>query len=76
MLKVAHHGSASQDPALFDAVDASFALISVGADNDYGHPARSMLELAEQNAMRVVRTDLAGDIAVVSDGAEPTVVTR
>ncbi|UPK73691.1 ComEC/Rec2 family competence protein [Nocardioidaceae bacterium SCSIO 66511] len=76
VLKVPHHGSASQDPALFERVDADFALISVGADNDYGHPAPAMLDLAEQNEMRVVRTDVAGDIAVVVDGHRSTIVTR
>lgn len=76
VLKVPHHGSARQDPALFDEVDARYALVSVGADNDYGHPAASMLGLAKHNAMRVVRTDVAGDIAVVSDSGEARVVTR
>ncbi|UYM05759.1 ComEC/Rec2 family competence protein [Solicola gregarius] len=76
VLKVPHHGSGNQDPAFFRAVDAPFALVSVGADNDYGHPDPDMLELAEQNAMRVVRTDLRGDIAVVDGDGGPEVVTR
>ena len=39
VLKVPHHGSAYQDPALLAAVRPRIALISVGAGNDYGHPA-------------------------------------
>lgn len=76
VLKVPHHGSASQDPDLFAEVDARFALISVGADNDYGHPAPEMLDLARSADMRVVRTDQSGDIAVVSDAGVAEVVTR
>ena len=76
VLKVAHHGSARQDPDLFAEVDAEFALISVGADNDYGHPAPEALELARDNDMQIIRTDESGDIAVVDDGGDAVVVTR
>ncbi|SDR79584.1 competence protein ComEC [Nocardioides scoriae] len=67
VLKVAHHGSASQDPALVRATGARLAVISVGADNDYGHPAPSLLALLRDAGMRVVRTDQQGDVAVVAD---------
>ncbi|MGH3360011.1 MAG: ComEC/Rec2 family competence protein [Nocardioidaceae bacterium] len=76
VLKVPHHGSASQTAELFEQIDAGYALVSVGADNDYGHPAPQMLSLAERNSMRVVRTDQSGDVAVVSDDGEVAVVTR
>ena len=42
VLKVAHHGSARQDPDLVRATRARLAVISVGVDNDYGHPAPSL----------------------------------
>lgn len=76
VLKVPHHGSSSQDAELFERVDAEYALISVGADNDYGHPAPSMLSLAARNAMRVVRTDRSGDIAVLGDDGDAEIVSR
>ena len=41
VLKVAHHGSAYQDPALLATARPRVALVSVGEDNDYGHPAPS-----------------------------------
>ncbi len=69
VLKVAHHGSARQEPALVGGLGARLALISVGADNDYGHPAPSLLAMLRQASMRIVRTDQAGDVAVtVRDG--------
>ena len=68
VLKVAHHGSARQDPDLVRATGARLALISVGAGNDYGHPAPSLLALLRSARMRVERTDREGDLAVVVRG--------
>jgi competence protein ComEC len=65
VLKVAHHGSAKQDPALVRGLDARVALISVGRDNDYGHPAPSALSLLAAAHLRTWRTDRAGSLAVV-----------
>jgi competence protein ComEC len=65
VLKVAHHGSSKQDEDLVDALGARLALISVGVDNDYGHPAPSTLHLLRDAGMQVRRTDLDGDVAVV-----------
>src|SRR6185295_2404 len=45
VFKVAHHGSANQDPDFVLDTGAALALISVGADNDYGHPAPETLAL-------------------------------
>jgi competence protein ComEC len=74
VLKVAHHGSAYQDPRLLDAVRPSVALVSVGAGNPYGHPNASVLAHLQREGARVLRTDLDGDLAVVLDrGALATV---
>ena len=67
VLKVAHHGSASQDPDLVRATGARLAVVSVGAGNDYGHPAPSLSLLLREAGMRVARTDRDGDVAVVVD---------
>ncbi|MFD1493415.1 MULTISPECIES: ComEC/Rec2 family competence protein [Microbacterium] len=64
VVKVAHHGSADQDPALYDAIDAELALIPVGRDNDYGHPRASLLTLLRTGGTRVARTDVDGTVAV------------
>jgi competence protein ComEC len=76
ILKVPHHGSARQDPGFLAAVGARAALISVGAGNDYGHPAPVTLLRLHALGMRVYRTDRDGDLAVVVEGDHLAVVTR
>jgi competence protein ComEC len=70
VLKVGHHGSTSSTtPGLLDAIRPSAAVISAGADNEYGHPAHETLaELAARPEIAVFRTDLDGDVEVVTDG--------
>jgi competence protein ComEC len=64
VVKVAHHGSAYQDPAFLRATGAAIALVSVGADNDYGHPSATTLNALQATGAEIRRTDQAGDIAV------------
>lgn len=68
VLKVAHHGSSKQDSRLIEELGARLAVISAGADNDYGHPAPSTLGLLQEAGLQVRRTDLDGDVAVIVDG--------
>jgi len=75
VLKVAHHGSSNRDDALYAAVRAPLALISVGAGNDYGHPAPSTVSLLERDGFRVLRTDRDGDIAVAGQRGHVSLVT-
>lgn len=63
VLKVAHHGSANRDDRIVDLTAPTLALISVGAENDYGHPASSTLSALRERHVAVLRTDQAGDIA-------------
>jgi competence protein ComEC len=65
-VKTAHHGSANLDAGLMWEVRAPLALISVGADNDYGHPAPKHLATLRQDGYAVYRTDQRGDIALVA----------
>lgn len=60
VVKVAHHGSADQEPALYEALQPSVALITVGAGNDYGHPRRETLEMLSALGAHVYRTDHDG----------------
>ncbi|WP_078599772.1 ComEC/Rec2 family competence protein [Streptomyces violens] len=64
VLKVAHHGSAYQDPALLRALAPRLAVISSGAGNPYGHPAPSTVAALRIQGARVLRTDTDGAIAV------------
>jgi competence protein ComEC len=65
VLKVPHHGSRYQDPDLLTRLGARLAVISVGADNDYGHPAPETISMLRRAGMLVRRTDEDGDVAVV-----------
>ncbi|MEO3884028.1 ComEC/Rec2 family competence protein [Nonomuraea sp. B5E05] len=76
ILKIPHHGSNRQSPAFLEAVGARAALISVGTDNDYGHPAPSTLALLRRLGAAVYRTDHSGDIAVVEREDGMAVVSR
>jgi competence protein ComEC len=70
---VAHHGSAYQDPRLLAATRPRIALISVGADNDYGHPAPATLRALHRSGALVARTDRDGTLVVVGDRRHLTV---
>ncbi len=75
VLKVAHHGSSNRDDRILDHVDGRLALISVGAGNDYGHPAPATMKALQDRGFEVHRTDLEGDVAVVTDGDEVRAVS-
>ncbi|MCX5057178.1 ComEC/Rec2 family competence protein [Streptomyces sp. NBC_00485] len=64
VLKVAHHGSAYQDPELIRRVAPRIALISCGKDNPYGHPAPSTVAALRAEGAVVLRTDRDGALAV------------
>lgn len=70
VVKVAHHGSANTDRTLLEATGARVFAISVGADNDYGHPAPSLLSILASTGAPVYRTDRDGDLLFCQvDGA-------
>ena len=68
VLKVAHHGSAYQDPDLIRLAAPRVALISTGADNPYGHPAPVTVAALRAGGAMVLRTDRDGALAVGGDG--------
>ena len=70
LLKVAHHGSyTSSSEAFLAAVDPNYAIITVGKDNEYGHPHDEVLERLQNSCSAIYRTDLLGEIVCYSDGA-------
>ncbi len=76
VLKVPHHGSRYQELGWLESLDAEVALVSVGADNDYGHPAAPVLDALSASGADVYRTDLSGDVVVVPHDDRPGVHTR
>ncbi|WP_282699679.1 ComEC/Rec2 family competence protein [Streptomyces sp. CC219B] len=70
VLKVAHHGSAYQDPDLMRAAAPRVALISAGEGNSYGHPAPGTVAALRDLGAVVMRTDEDGALAVVGEGGE------
>lgn len=69
VLKVAHHGSSSSSIHNFiDAVDPEFAIISVGKDNSYDHPAESTVNTLLHSGADIYRTDENGTVIVSTDG--------
>ncbi|MDL2334950.1 MAG: ComEC/Rec2 family competence protein, partial [Chloroflexota bacterium] len=71
VLKVAHHGSrTATTQALLDALHPRIAVISVGADNDYGHPAPETIARLHGSGVHVFRTDLDGSVEITTDGTD------
>ncbi|MCK6504657.1 MBL fold metallo-hydrolase [Myxococcota bacterium] len=69
LLKVAHHGSDhSTTTAWLRAVQPTWALISCGVGNRYGHPGEETMARLEGQGVKVLRTDTMGDLVVESDG--------
>ena len=69
VIKIGHHGSTTSSSEEFiDEVTPEYAVIMCGEDNSYGHPHDEILELLEDNEIKLFRTDLQGTIVVMSDG--------
>ena len=64
VVKVAHHGSADQDPRTYERLGAAIGLVGVGVENTYGHPTDELLAVLAANAITPVRTDERGLILV------------
>ncbi|HLD17480.1 MAG TPA: MBL fold metallo-hydrolase [Patescibacteria group bacterium] len=77
VLKVAHHGSVtSTSPRFLSVTRPSVAIISVGTENDYGHPHPVTLARLNDLGSKILRTDFDGDVLIVSDGGEPKIRPR
>ena len=71
VIKIGHHGSKTSTVANFlDKVKPTYAVISVGKDNTYGHPNQSVMERLKGAGIKVYRTDENGTIVATSNGKE------
>ncbi len=69
VLKVSHHGSGSSTSDEFlESVSPGVAVIQVGKNNSFGHPAPEVLAKLEEFGIEVLRTDKDGDIKFISEG--------
>lgn len=71
--QVGHHGSSTSTSQEFlDRVSPAYAVISCGADNDYGHPHQETLDRLATAGAEIFRTDEQGTIVAHCDGQEIT----
>ncbi len=69
VVKVSHHGSPDQHEPLYTELGAPIALIGVGADNSFGHPAPGLLAVLDAAGSTVVRSDTHG-LALLAPDAQ------
>jgi len=69
VLKFGHHGSKTSTAPEFLAITSpEYGVVSVGAENKYGHPSKEVLDLAEKDGVKVLRTDEGGRVVFETDG--------
>jgi len=76
VLKIPHHGSRYQDEDWLLSLHPRLAIASVGADNDYGHPAAATLDPLTAAGVTVERTDRDGSVAVTAGANGMAYATR
>lgn len=76
VLKIGHHGSnTSSSKTFLEKVNPSYAIISVGTGNSYGHPSNTTIQNLENQNIQIYRTDENGTIIMTSDGTNITFQT-
>ena len=77
VLKVGHHGAkTSTSDKFLKKVKPKHAVISVGKQNKYGHPDKTVLNRLKNNNVNVYRTDKQGSIVATTDGNKLTFNTK
>ena len=75
--KVSHHGSNTATTQKFlDKLQPDYCVISLGADNSYGHPHKEISDRLKKLGIPVYRTDLNGTVTIETDGSAVQVLTE
>ena len=71
VLKIGHHGSStSSSQAFLDAVQPKAVVISLGKNNDYGHPHRETMQRLKKMGTEIYRTDELGTVRMLFTESE------
>lgn len=71
VLKVAHHGSPySTTPKFISKVKPKYAIISVGKENNFGHPSQNIINRIKLYTDKIYCTDELGTIVFNSNGKD------
>lgn len=77
VVMLGHHGSKySTSNEFLEEVDPKLAIISVGNNNRYGHPSNRVVKLLNDKNIKILRTDMDGDITINCDGNRIKVKTN
>jgi competence protein ComEC len=69
IIKIGHHGAANSTcPKFLQHVQPQFAIISVGKNNKYGHPAKQLISRLQNHPCQILRTDRQGAIQIKTNG--------
>ena len=75
-IKIGHHGSSTSTSKEFiERVNPTYAIISVGENNQFGHPNKEVVDLLEAKNIEILRTDLQGAIEVKVYGEDINIRT-
>ncbi len=67
ILKASHHGARNGGQELIEAARPRVFLVSVGAENTYGHPNQGIIDTAQRLGAQVLRTDQLGTVLLTLD---------
>lgn len=71
VLKIGHHGSSTSSSQTFlDAVQPKAVVISLGKNNDYGHPHRETMQRLKKLGTEIYRTDELGTVRMLFTESE------
>lgn len=77
VLKLGHHGSRTSTSRVFlSAVNPSYAIVSAGKENTYGHPHKEVTELLNEFNIPYLNTADVGTITFVTDGENMSVAHK